>query len=189
MPTFNSCNHVGEPEAKYNDILEDLIKAAGGAPLPGKLGLVQALFNIWTQEQHGHPWLRRPKLFLNTLGVFYEYKKSSKLGDLLIWKDPVEEFLKKNKLSLSRSGNRIANFILIYSKNSIVEKFQFKNTSKKLIKCKLPNDIEYYMSYYDSDGKETSVSGPYITDEQDYSKFQDGFANLVWEMEEMLISN
>lgn len=58
--------------------VDSLIAAAGGAPLPGRLGVLQAVVGIWTTERHGHPALGVAQNLLLTAGVIRSYQQSQK---------------------------------------------------------------------------------------------------------------
>jgi len=72
--TFSGSNDRPTPAAEK--VLDGLIQAAGGAPLPGVLGVAQALATVWTDERSGPAWLRHGRNALLSAGIFRAYWKS-----------------------------------------------------------------------------------------------------------------
>ncbi len=75
---FDRDQPVPEPDlAGGRRPLDHLIAAAGGAPLPGRLGLVQALLGVWSNTEGPKPlWVTRNAL--NTLGAIKEYRNAKR---------------------------------------------------------------------------------------------------------------
>lgn len=85
------------PAGEKSFSIDHLISAAGGAPLPGKLGVVQAVVGIWTTERHGHPALGAVQNLLLTAGVLRAYKRSEE-GSIAV-EDPVDAYYRTHGLT------------------------------------------------------------------------------------------
>lgn len=59
-------------------LVDSLIASAGGAPLPGKFGLVQALLGVWSREREGHIAFHLALQGLDTAGIILAYRKEER---------------------------------------------------------------------------------------------------------------
>lgn len=84
----------GDTSESYNPI-DDLIAAAGGAPLPGVFGVAQAVVEVWTQERSGPWWLKFARSSLLTAGIIRKHRKM-KVGES--FKHPVERYVDEHGL-------------------------------------------------------------------------------------------
>ncbi len=178
-------------------VLDHLISAAGGEPLPGRWGLVQALINTWTAPAYGNTYLHTAKVGLNTVAIVRKYKKSKSTDELKKREDPVEKFLKDNQLEEMKELDGLSNFIYVYSEALGYEDFtpgagsEDKSDRGGFVrKFTLKGGIEYYFAYkgfsrYDV-GYESStrwLDGPYVknTERKEFLKL---INEVVWDAEE-----
>lgn len=84
----------GESSDDFNPI-DDLVAAAGGAPLPGVFGVAQAVVEVWTQERSGPRWLKFIRSSLLTAGIVRRHQKS-KTGETQV--HPTEAYIVANGL-------------------------------------------------------------------------------------------
>jgi hypothetical protein len=181
----------------HNDNTEDmnpfdaLIEGAGGAALPGRYGLIQAILTTWTSEQHGNPWLWGTRNALNTIGVYRKYKKSKEPPEKKQRLDPIHAFLKRNGLSSPKTLSSICGLLFAYSLGRDHEDFtldsQGKQTEEKkagrfLRRHRLPSGLIYYFEVYSGADGEYPY-GPYLA-AKDEPGFFDEFSTLVWEANE-----
>src|SRR3972149_1381650 len=94
--TFSGSNDRPTPAAEK--VLDGLIQAAGGAPLPGVLGVAQALATVWTDERSGPAWLRPGRNAPLAAGSVRAYWKSKHPEQGEERQDPVARAIKARGL-------------------------------------------------------------------------------------------
>ena len=174
-----------------------LIGAAGGAPLPGRWGVGQALLEIWSQDP---PSLFEPlgalrlglwatKNTLSTVGVVRAYRQSTDPTSTTRKEDPIREFVDAKGLVIPEGLKGLEHLIHIYSmclpihedllvgreKNQCIRRFQTQS------------GIDYYFTFTSlasasERGGWFSGEGPFVYPEY-IDRFRVDLSVLMWASE------
>lgn len=171
--------------------IDAMIDAAGGSPLPGKFGVVQALLTIWTSERFGHPALHVTRNLLNSAGVLRTYRRSLDPTRSEKKEDPIKEYISARKLVLPEDLEQLGHFIHVYSEGSPSQvDLEIGTSDKKRIRTfKTVSGVEYtYTFAYFSEENNSlggvwfSGKGPYLRP-QDVEAFRREVSELIWTKE------
>lgn len=93
---FFSFDYRGEGPTDFtaDKVADTLVKMAGGAPLPGVLGLAQGVAATWTQPMSGPGWLRAARCSLMTAGALLAYRKEKNPKATEVRSDKAADYVK-----------------------------------------------------------------------------------------------
>jgi hypothetical protein len=173
VATFRFDNKHPQAELGINPI-DLLIGAAGGSPLPGRWGVLQALFEIWARPNEVHRAIWASRNILNSAGVLRTYRrlKDPTLAEKRA--DPIAEYTKAANLSLVDSLEPLSHLIHIYSEH-LPREDQLLGQDKRarVRKFRLPSGLEFFytFSYFSAESDVESRrygwfsgQGPYVVD-------------------------
>lgn len=145
------------PGEYSKDVIDMMMDAANGRPLPGRLGLVQALCNVWTSSPP--PPAANPvqkvlwatKASLTTLGVWRTYKTSMETVSQ-VKPDSFTEFCSELNLVQPTSFYHMADLIHRASKNTVpYEDLNLRDTKSYIVRKFIPSQgPTYYFKVYPS---------------------------------------
>lgn len=104
---------------KGASIVDHLIAAAGGAPLPGAFGLAQAVFDVWSRD-FPHPgtgpfgWsVYVGRSALNTAGIVRQFADDEKPMQEV--ESPIDRYIRDNKLVIPRDLAKLGGMIFPFA--------------------------------------------------------------------------
>ena len=177
--------------------LDSLIGAAGGSPLPGYLGLVQAIAGIWYEPLTSSKPLRYVKNSLNTLGVIRSFRESRKpRNELKVRVDPFQEFREKHNLVFPESMGDLSGLLYLYAKKSGIPNRQFvlqspekegpekASSEERFIHTfRLASGIEFHflvMANPAVSGPECLYPGGPVVRFPDHDRFLEEIGQIIW---------
>lgn len=178
---FNFRSSGGTPESAKSDMIDAMVNAANGRPLPGRWGLVQALCNVWTAPDMGTNPVRKAlwttKATLASVGVWRAYKESTKTVSQAK-PDPFNEFCTEANLERPSPLHHLAELILSASKASLpYEDLTLKDERGYVIRKFIPGKgaPNFYFKLYISENGQ----GDYPSDGPLYAKGREAEARRV----------
>lgn len=183
---FNTGYRSGLEATSDQGVIDSLIDAAGGAPLPGKWGLAQAIITLWARESEGWGPLFYTKQTLSTVGVIRAYRRANN-PDLRKKVDPMRDYREKKALTTPVQVKDLAHFIFSFCEDLPVVEVPI--TEADAGPCSriytLPNGVEVefmFYSPYNGESDQFSGYGPYIKT-TDHTKGLAGISRVIWEAE------
>ena len=152
------------PSAYVKSTTEAMIAAANGKPLPGRLGLVQSLCNVWTAGTPDQKAGRIQKVLwatkssLSTVGVWQAYKESLKSAAQAP-RDAFFVFCEEQGIQKSSPLRTIAELVLHASQDIPYEDLTLKDDKCHIIRKFTPKDAPdcaYYFKIYRSSESATT---------------------------------
>jgi MoxR-like ATPase len=197
---FRNRNERGEPEEEI-DPISAAIAAAGGQPLPGKWGVAQALFNIWSGN-HPAPGARQwqwglwaVKAVLNTVGTLQAYNHSLNPEAGVETTSPLQDYLASVGAEVPEHFHALGSLVwaTLNQAELAFSDLELKGTSKKHWKSYvrtyvMPDGTTVAFTFYDDPRPHNGMSpagtyfmgkGPYVQ-LADHEGFPQALANLVW---------
>lgn len=174
----------GKPDMAAPGVFDSLVDAAGGKPLPGRWGLLQASIGAVAQPRHNvSPWLHWPKVALNVAGVVRAYRQASDPTRAEQRKDPVDEWFKARDMTIPRGLERLSSMLLTYS--SSIPREDVKPGDGKGAEWirlhRLPSGIEYAFKMWTGTGYYAGEigTGPYVA-ARDVAAFEAQANTIIW---------
>jgi hypothetical protein len=178
--------------------IDALIDAAGGAPLPGKWGLAQAVMEIWTKpgpERKGSLWplwsgMWVAKSSLSTAAVVKEYRRSQDPTATAKKDDPIEAFIKALNLDIPEGMAPLGHLIHVYAEQQLPkEDLRVGRDDRGCIrKFRTATGLEFYYSFQyhtpddDNSRRWFSGKGPYAH-KADMERMGTEIAHMIWDAE------
>lgn len=110
---FDNAN-PNRPDRSAKNALDYAIEAAGGAALPGVLGLIQAVATTWTQPMSGPKWFQVARCTLSSIGAVREWDKRRKPDQGEDRDDQWETYKTQNKLVIAEDLQGVKGLVYAY---------------------------------------------------------------------------
>lgn len=198
MATFRFGGHEkGSPDSGSNP-LDALINMAGGHPLPGWWGAIQAVVNVWTKEQPMPGATRLQwgmwggKAILNTIGVYRAYQAASNPMATKERDDPIADFVAAAGLLIPDGFEGLANLVHVYSTELPVTDRSLGAEGRARIRTfTLPGGVEFHFTFSYYNERDDAVSakgnafygrGPYVAPDE-LEAFRVAISEVIWARE------
>ncbi len=168
-------------------VLDSLIEAAGGAALPGKAGLAQAILGIWTTPQGGHRHLGTIKNVLNSIGAYRAYRRQADPSyGAAVAVDDVGVWMKANGFAEPEPGAfpLTLSFLIYKYTESLPQRVLLVGEKKrKIVVVSLPNGRTAAWAVRSSDYYGGEYPSSIYLDSGSVSGWLDGLADHIWAVE------
>lgn len=166
-----------------NNLFDGLVDAAAGKPLPGVMGLVQALVCCWSQPRHNtNRYLHGTKLALNTAGIVRRYREVNNPTATVERKDPVSEYLTAKRLGIPDELYSLGAFVLAYSARTAFTDEKLPEVDDCWIRTFTLSTGQKYVYVMRRWNEEDAGTGPYVERDR-HVAFMDAINELVWNAE------
>lgn len=182
---FNA-HHRAESVSSEGGVLDSLIDAAGGAPLPGRWGLAQALITIWSEEPKGWAPVFYTKQTLNSLGAIRAYRQETDPNKRRR-KDPLREYKDDKGLVIPTEVKDMAGFVFSFCEDlPVTQTALTKDEAGPCVRIyTLPNGVEVeflFYSAYTGESEYFAGQGPYIRSGKT-AEFMLAMSDTIWASE------